>query len=193
MRMSFLSLLCAGSIQAAVSQFEVALWPGEGRPVFEAVATELVLRELPSLDAKVVERLRIVRGKPVEFGETVYRTVTPGHLRALTQTRITGRRLGDTKRLSKDDYYGARFPRSEVVVDAGARVEYLQYRAEGTCFVRVKGEVIDAEACPAQDAHAFAVESKPTLEWWIEVVVDRKRRGWLLVNPSTVKQVRRAF
>ena len=120
-------------------------------------------------------------------------TVTPGQLRALAQTRITGRRLGDIKRLSKDEYYRGRFPRTEVVVDAGERVEYLQDRAEGTCFVRVEGTVIDAEACPAEDAQAFAVESKPALEWWIDVVVDGKRRGWLLVGSSTVKHVRRTF
>jgi hypothetical protein len=191
--MTYLSLLYVASMQVAASQFEVALWPGEGRPVFEAVATEVVLRELPSPDAKVVERLRIARGKPVEFGETVHRTLASGYLRALRQTRIRGRRLGDIKRLSKDDYYSGKFPRTEVVVEAGARVEYLQYRAEGTCFVRIEGEVVDAEACPAEDAHAFALESKPALEWWIEVVVDGKPRGWLLVDSSTVKQVRRTF
>jgi hypothetical protein len=31
------------------------------------------------------------------------------------------------------------------------------------------------------------------LEWWIEVVADGKPRGWLQVEPSTVKHVRRAF
>jgi hypothetical protein len=75
----------------------------------------------------------------------------------------------------------------------GDRVEFLQYRAEVTCFVRVDGAVIDAERCPATDARFFAVESKPVLEWWIEVVADGKPRGWLQVEPSTVKHVRRAF
>lgn len=174
-------------------QFEVGLWPGEGRPVFEAVATELAVRGQPSQGAGVVEHLRVTKGQEVEFGQTVHRTVTPGRLRALTKARIRGRRLGAIAQLSRDEYYAGDFPRAELVVNAGDLVEYLQYRAEGTCFVRIQGTVIDAEACPAQDARTFCVESKPELEWWIQVLVDGKPRGWLLVDSSSVKEVRRTF
>lgn len=188
---SFLSLLLAGTVQVPAAQFEIALWPGEGRPVFRSVATELVLREHPSSDAKVVDRVRIGRDKPVPFEATVYRTVKPGRLRALKQTQITGRRMGGIVRLSRDDYYSGKFPKGVVIVPAGEAIDFLQHRAEGTCFVRVREEVLDAERCPADDAAAFAVESKPELEWWIEVAFNGSRRGWLFVHPSVVRQVRR--
>lgn len=185
--------LASATAQGPAAPFEVGLWPGEGRPVFEAVATELPLREQPSATVPIVERLRVTKGHKVEFGQTVYRTLTPGRLRVLTETRLLGRRLGTLSRLSKDDYYSGKFSRGELVVRAGEVVEYLQYRAEGTCFIRVDGAVLDAEACPAQNAQAFAVESKPELEWWIEVLAGGKPSGWLMVDAATVKEVRRTF
>jgi hypothetical protein len=133
------------------------------------------------------------KGERVEFGQTVYRTMRPGRLRALAQAQIRGRRLGAIAQLSREDYYSGKFPTVVLAVSTGEVVEYLQYRAEGTCFVRVRGDVIDADPCPAQGAESFVVEAKPEVEWWIQMLVSRRPKGWLLVDGTNVKEVGRTF
>ena len=163
-------------MQAGGVAFESDLWPEEGIPVFEAVATQLSLHELPSASSKVIRRLTVKAKQRLVFDETRYRTMTPGRLTALVSATIKGRMLGDVTRLSKADYYSDTFPEASVDVSAGDIVEYLQYRAEGTCFVRVAGKTIDAAPCPTH-TKAFRLDVKPSLEWWVHTtvrVIDRK-------------------
>lgn len=193
--MGLLSLLVAVALfaQATNSVFEIELWPGEGRPRFEAVAGELAIREAPTLSAKVARRLRVTNGQQVAFDETLYRTIESGHLEVVAGINISGRFLGITRLLTRDAYYKGRFPQRAVALNEGDVVEYLQYRAEGTCFVRVADQVIDASPCPAEDARAFRVMSQPKTEWWIRLVLDRVPLGWVVVDGTTVKESGRSF
>ena len=72
-------------------------------------------------------------------------------------------------------------------------IEYLQYRAEGTCFVRIGDRVVDADPCPAQNHQAFRMLNKPKTEWWIRVVVGRVPVGWVIVDGKAIKQSGRTF
>jgi hypothetical protein len=193
--LGLLSLLVAVALfaQTTNSVFEIELWPGEGRPRFEAVAGELAIREAPSLSAKVVRRLPVTKGQQVAFDETLYRTIEAGHLEAVAVVNISGRVLGTTRLVTRDAYYKGQFPERAVTVKAGDVVEYLQYRAEGTCFVRVADQVIDADPCPAEDARAFRVMSQAKTEWWIRLVSDRVPLGWVVVDGTTVKESGRSF
>ena len=176
---------------APETTFEVDLWPEEGRPVFEAVAPRLRLYEQPSQSSRLVDTARVGRGQRLSFDETRYRTIKPGQLLVLTSTTITGRTVGDVARVSRSDYYSNKFAPVRVAVRAGDRIEYLQYRAEGTCFVRAEGSVIDAAPCPTEQPTQFRLEAKPVTEWWIHLVADGKTRGWLLVTDATAKVVAR--
>jgi hypothetical protein len=171
--------------------FEVDLWPEEGRPVFAAAAERLRLHEHPSKSSRVVETLSVRPKQRLTFGDTRFRTMKAGRFLVLTSTTITGRTLGDLRRLSKPDYYSGKFGHARVAVKAGERIEYLQYRAEGTCFVRIGGSVVDAALCPTEKPTEFRLEAKPVTEWWIHVLVDGKARGWLIVSDATVKVVAR--
>jgi len=126
--------------QAPSGAFEIELWPGEGRPQFQAVANELAIHATPSSSAKIVRRLGVAPGQDIAFDETRYRTTESGQLLVLAATHITGRVLGPTRSLTRDAYYSGEFPRQAVACRQGDVVEYLQYRAEGTCFVRVGGQ-----------------------------------------------------
>ena len=75
-------------------------------------------------------------------------------------------------------------------VSAGDTFDYLQYRSEGTCFVRVAGKTMDAELCPTERKE-FRLDARPTTEWWIHLTVNGKPAGWLLVTDATVKDVGR--
>lgn len=190
----FFALVIAtmGSLQPAPGDvFEIDLWPGEGLPVFEAVATRIELRELPSASSRIVQTLVVRPGQRLVFDDTRYRTTKPGRFIALTPTRVTGRTLGDVSRLSRSDYYSGKFAPAGVDITAGDRIAYLQYRAEGTCFVRIANAVIDTKPCPTEMKREFTLEAEPITEWWIHIIVDGEAAGWLLVIDSTAKVVRR--
>ena len=188
-----LALLIAVTFSQSVSgaTFEVDLWPGEGCPVFEAVAHQLRLHEFPSESSKVVETVRVVPRQRLAFDNTRYRTMKAGRFLVLVSTGITGRRLGDVNRLFRSDYYSGKVGPASVAVMAGESIEYLQYRAEGTCFVRIADSVIDADPCPTQKEGEFRLEVRPTVEWWIHIIVDGKPRGWLLVTDAAARVVDR--
>ena len=173
--------------------FEIELWPGEGRPQFQAVANDLAIHETASSSARIVRRLSVTPGQNIAFDETRYRTTESGHLQVLAATHITGRVLGSISSLSRDAYYRGRYPRQAVACKQGDVIEYLQDRAEGTCFIRVGDQVVDADPCPAQDDGTFRLATKPKTEWWIRVVLDRVPVGWVMVDGKGVKQNGRTF
>ncbi len=172
--------------------FEVDLWPGEGRPVFVASAARLQLREAPSESARVVVTWTGQPGQVLAFGDTRFRTTSVGRFIVLSPTTLTGRLMGNTKQLSRADYYSARFGPARLNLAAGDVVDYLQYRAEGTCFVRVADAAIDADPCPNQQPKVYRLETEPKTEWWIHVVHE-EARGWLLVTDTNVRVQRREF
>lgn len=193
--MRFLSLLAALAVsaQAPSGVFEIELWPGEGRPQFQAVANQLVIREMPSMSAKIVRRLGVTRGQQIAFDDTRYRTTESGHLQVLAAANVTGRVLGTIRRLTRDAYYRGQFTWQAVALKKGDVVEYLQDRAEGTCFVQIVHQVIDADPCPAQDDRTFRAITQPKTEWWIRVVLDRVPVGWVMVDERAVEQSGRSF
>jgi len=186
----FITILFAAFVQAAMPIFEVELWPEEGRPIFQAVASRVRLHEHPSSSSKIISVATLSPRQRLSFDDTRYRTIKAGRLRVVAPTQVRGRALGAITYLSKADYYSAKFERSTFQVRAGTMVEYLQYRAEGTCFVRLGANVIDADPCPAGEA-AFKVESEPRTEWWIHVLLSTDTTGWVLVNHTTVKEIDR--
>jgi hypothetical protein len=140
-----------------------------------------------------MQPVRVIKGQPIEFGKTLFRTTRAGRLRALAAATVTGRRLGPIVLLSRDDYYSGKYATVSLPVASGETIEYLQYRAEGTCFVRVRGDVINADHCPLEAAKSFVLEAEPETEWWIECAVNGKSQGWLLVDGKSVKEIGRTF
>lgn len=190
MTRALIAVLFAALVQGNTPIFEVDLWPEEGRPVFEAVAPRIRLHEHPWGSSKVIAVAALSPRQRLSFDDTRYRTIRSGQLRAVASTQVRGRVLGGVRHLSTSDYYLKKFASSTLEIRAGTMVEYLQYRAEGTCFVRLGAKVIDADPCPADEAD-FKVESQPRTEWWIHVVLSADTSGWLLVNDATVRVIER--
>lgn len=179
--------------QQAVAAFEVDLWPEEGRPVFAAKVTVLPLRHDPSSSAPLLAPLQVSQGQQIGFDSTRYRTVVPGRIAVIVQREVTGRALGRITRLTRRDYYSGRFPDSSVRVAPPDTIEYLQYRAEGNCFVRIAGQVIEARDCPAFDTTSFHLLNQPRTEWWVRVLANGRPAGWVLVSDSTIQVIDRRF
>jgi hypothetical protein len=180
-------------LQTSGFLFEVDLWPGEGRPIFEAASRSLELHELPLGSSKASRTVTVALKQRLSFDDTRYRTIESGRITVLAAASITGRTLGFVSRLSREDYYKGMYSQARRDVQPGLNVDYLQYRAEGTCFVRVSGAVIDADPCPINDKAMFRLETEPKTEWWIHVVLPDNSAGWLLVTDSKVKLVDREF
>ncbi len=172
--------------------FEVALWPGEGIPVIAAVRDELPLRRSPSLEAASAGSLCAAPGSRITYDSTRLQTILPATVRATDGAVVRGRFLGAVRLLSRERYYSDAFHDTAIAVAPAERFEYLQPRAEGSCFVSIDGSVGEANPCPTHDSASFAVSGEPELRWWIFVAGD-SASGWLLVSDSTVKVVRRAF
>lgn len=111
--------------------------------------------------------------------------LAPGELR--------GRDLGAISRLSRTDYYSNRFERTVVPVDSTTPVEYLQYRAEWTCFVRIGERVVNAENCHTSAREMFLLEREPVIRWWIRISGSEDGAGWLLVTDRAAREVARRF
>jgi len=187
------TLMSVAQDSAPAVQFEIDLWPGEGIPVIEAKRSVLRLRAAPDPASPVVDSITGRLGQRVAFDSTRFQTVRSGSLRLLTPMSITGRDLGATSHLSLDKYYHAADHEISISVAVPATIEFLQYRAEGTCFVRINQRVIDAEPCPGFGKESVEVVANPVTLWWIGVRGQRGSYGWLLVSDSTAQAVRREF
>jgi len=176
--------------------FEIALWPGEGRPRLVAGSTTLTPHAEPRADAPTGAPLRVEKGQVLEFGETLYRTTVAGRLMVLKDAVVTGRRLGSALRLSRDDYYSDRYPTASLPVRAGEVIDYLQPRAEGSCFVRLRGEIMEADPCPhlvVEPVERFALDMEPRTEWWVRLRINGRPGDWLLVDGKSVREGGRTF
>jgi hypothetical protein len=174
-----------------IPHFVSELWPEEGRPHFAVKHARTSLQTSPS-KAATGPNLILRPGTEIAFDSTRYVTLRPGTLVARDSAVLTGRNLGKITYLSVHDYYSAPQSTTTVPILRGDQIEYLQYRAEGTCFIRVGGDVIDVDDCPHGSEH-FQVLSEHILEWWIHVSMPNRMGGWLLVDSTNVALLKRTY
>jgi hypothetical protein len=172
--------------------FEVALWPGEGIPVIHSVRDSLVLSTAPREGAPAAGVLRAKPGEPLRFDSTRYQTVGAAFVRALRPVTVEGRDLGARRFLAREEYYSGAFPDTTMTVAPPDSIEFLQHRAEGSCFVRIRGHVVDADPCPVFLADAFTPAAPPRTDWWV-FVAGKAASGWLRLGDSTARVVDRRF
>jgi hypothetical protein len=175
-------------LQARSPVFETDLWPGEGVPQFEALSKELRLHERPLSSSRITSTLMVSPGQSVDYDDTLYRTVESGRIEVLESSEIEARLIGKVNRLTKSDYYSNKFKTVKRELQLKMIIEYIQYRAEGACFLGIDGQVLNM-FCPGDHDPKFQILSEPKTEWWIHVVLGTSS-GWIQVSDSTVKDVR---
>ncbi|HEY2381433.1 MAG TPA: hypothetical protein VGK48_09680 [Terriglobia bacterium] len=188
MNVIFSMLFLTVMLQARAPVFEIDLWPGEGVPRFEAVSKELMLHELPLTSSRIVSTVAVLPGQNVDFDDTLYRTVEAGRIEVLQPSEIDGRVIGKVNRLTRSDYNSNKFKTFKRELQPKMIIEYIQDRAEGTCFLGIDGEVLDT-LCPTDHDPKLHVLTEPKTEWWIHVVLGVSA-GWIQVSDSTVRDVR---
>jgi hypothetical protein len=168
--------------------FEIAILQGEGPHIFRARTNELPLRNTPSLTSPIGVKVKTSPGQQLTYDNELSRTTRVGHFKVLSGAQIEGRLFGPLSQLSRQDYYYGNFSRTNTAVAPGTTVEYLQYRAEGSCFIRIDGNAIEASPCPEIDMSKFKVEGEPQTEEWIHVKIGSSS-GWVLVSGDGSKLV----
>jgi hypothetical protein len=181
-------VLSLALLQSGVSTFETDMLPGEGPIEFGAAANELRLHELPSSTSRIIKTVKVSLRQHLPYTDTRYRTIQTGRIRVLAPSHVDGRMIGPVRRLSGEEYSSNKFRQVKIDVKPGTNIEYLQYRAEASCFVRIERNVINASPCPIYDESVFKVETQPKTERWIHVSISNST-GWLLVNDATAKEV----
>jgi hypothetical protein len=179
-----------GSDAGTTLTFEVELWPGEGIPVVTAVRDHLPLLRSPSPEAANAESLSVPIGTRIAYDSTRVQTIAPAMVRVTDSSVVRGRFFGAVHLLTRDRYYSDALRDTVIALAPSEHFEYLQPRAEGSCFVRIRGSVVEANPCPTHDSASFMVSGEPELRWWI-FVSGGAASGWLLVSDSTAKVVRR--
>ena len=185
MLMVLMLLGVASFVQA--DAFESGLWPGEGRPVFIA-RQNLALHEKPEKDSVMIEKVTIRKGQKIDFKETRYRTLKSGLITVTAPSTISVTSYGRLDFLSSDDYFNKGIEKS-IKLKSGDSLEYLQYRAEGECFIKMKGEVF-----ALQPDENIQISIEPQTEWWV-LAVDKQKKplGWVLIDKKTVEFAERQF
>ncbi len=185
--------LAVAASRPVPGSFETELFPGEGIPEFRAVkTTSLALRAEPLKSAAVVGRVKVKSGERVEYDRVRHRVITPGQIEIVGPVTIKGRVLGPISFLSKDSYYSGSYPTATFKLTAGRVIEYLQYRAEGTDFLRIDGQVVDAYEYVGKP-ELWRTVRQPTTELWIHVLFHNRPAGWLLLQAEQVKEAARHF
>ncbi len=101
-----------------------------------------------------------------------------------------GRSFGNIPYLSHRMYYSDKISSKDFTFIPGDIFEYLQNRAEGSCLIRFKNEIIAIEYCPWFDSENkdFVILSEPINEWWIRITKNQKPLGWFLINEKLVEE-----
>lgn len=172
--------------------FEIGLWMGEGIPVIEAARDSIPLRVAPRMDAPVSGTLTVGAGRTIEYDSTVVQTLTPAPLRATTATTIRGRNFGPVRGLTRDQYYSSMVRDTVIAIGPSTKIDYLQDRAEGSCFVRVEGIVLEVAVCPVHEPNAFHPTGAPSTVSWV-FARGGQSAGWLPLGDSTARITRRDF
>ena len=173
--------------------FTIDVSPGEGIPVMQAMRASLPLRLAPDLASPIVDVVGARVGERVPFDSTQFQTVAAGHMVVTDTLTLTGRNLGPVRHLSREQYYRSSRADTSITMPPNAQIEFLQHRAEGTCFVRLDGNVIDARRCPVLDTERVRIDREPVTRWWIGLRGQDDRFGWIVVSDTTIKSVRREF
>lgn len=167
--------------------FETDLWPGEGIPIIEAATDSLRLYASPRAGLAPVAVRATRPGERIRFDSTRY-VGLESIIFSATADSISGRHYGSTRYVRRDDYYGGgRDTTISAVAGAPMAPELLLYRAEGECFVRLRGLVLAAD-CPQNGVNPAALKTL----WWAWTS-GSSGAGWFLVSDSTARIVDRRF
>lgn len=192
--LGIVALTCSIS-SAEAADYEYDGWPGEGIPGFSVKSAPLKLNRTPSKESEVIS-------VPAEMGENILNAGYVKHSKLKSRFTydkskvITKKSVIWVARTTVTDFNCERTPvlaaaAQQPVIQAGEKIEMLQYRAEGYVLARYKGVVCEVFAADSP-AKFGGMDKDAEAEWWIRVVnPDNEVLGWLLVDESQINYLAR--
>ena len=171
---------CFAATAPCSGTFEIGITPGEGRPKYEVLQNIIEIRKDPSSLSPLIDRVDVEKHTEFEFEDIRFRTTNPSKTKLKANTTLAARSFGCIKYLSRDNYYSGG-ENIELEISANQEIEYLQYRAEGACFIRVGGSVFEANTCPVTGVE------EPKTELWIKTTIHGVK-GWVLIDNISAKE-----
>ena len=169
--------------------FETSLGPFESRKRFRSPSDSLRLHSAPSIHSWVIKNLKVISGAEIAYDQKRFRTLATGLFVAENSGSIRGTYYGVISYLSVEDYNRFRGARKDFEYAQKDTIEYLQYRAEGTGFIRLDNHVISVDLTSQNAANLLQVRD-PVVEFWIRVIdKDSKPIGWYLTHDEFVTKV----
>ena len=194
--------------------FEAELWGHEGLPFFATVAAVVPIYAQPNFESEITDSLpypvgtpieidwawwltslgmpdndrtvRATKSRPLKFTGFLTRTTKPGSIEILKEMTLgVGSYGSDTYLSRKDLHWSVRLKRSELSLEPGTILEYLQYRAEGSRFVLINDQVI---GMTLDDARQFRVIEQPELVLWLKIAEMGNPIGWVPVATGLVER-----
>lgn len=174
--------------------FESELWPGEGVPKFSAKSDYLLLYSLPDSHLSPARKWKVAPGTPLRYSATRLITRKAGIIEVIRASEIQARPLGEIKHLSGDRYYSGDAALRKLSLRRGERVQYLQYRAEGSCLIRRGKIVYELEECGFDQRGPLRLSVEPLVEWWVRLQRARESPGgWIQISEQAVNFLPREF
>lgn len=157
--------------------------PGE-HPFYARATVNVPLYSSPDRNSA-----RVI-GDEVHAGEVIgnrggirFRTVRSGELLIKNPLSLPGHNFGAIDVLALESPSTLK----TYSFEPGRVLEYLRYRGEGFCLVRIDGEVVEIPEPPAKSAE---LRKKPETELWIGVLgAFESGRGWALFDDSSFSRI----
>src|SRR5207247_2575923 len=99
-----------------------------------------------------------------------YRTIRSGTATARSAGSLHGRSFGSVSYISRGMYYETYAEYRDYPFQSGDVIEYLQYRAEGSGFVRLKDDVLEVHLPWTEKDCPLQLTADPVCESWLQLV-----------------------
>lgn len=167
--------------------FSVGLWPNEGKPALSSLGKPIPVFKMPSSKSAKIGDLTLKKAHTINFSDAVTITLKPGLIMFNKGSELKGTDYGKVTALTKDEYYDRGTPFNGKIA-SDETLDYLQYRAEGSFFIRRNGKVLALESGPEP-------LSKPMTEWWVRLKLTKNKldSGWIKIQSDMVQDRRQSI
>lgn len=175
MKSVFIAAMLAVAMPATAAEFQSEIPPGEG-PLTLVAKTDAPLFVRPDKRSEKVAGDEVKKGEMLGRGRHLYRTLKPGRITVTSPFQVKAHSYGAINLLTRMSSSTLK----TFSFEPGDLIEYLQYRSEGFCILRIGNEVIEA---PEPDPRRTTRKTKPVNEWWVLALGSfEAERGWALVD-----------
>jgi len=173
--------------------FVAELWLEEGIPKYIANTRRMSIYEKPDLNSPY-EDIQVDLDESINFDSFILKVVNPGILYVTKDLTLNCINYGAISKLTKQSYYSDGI-KDSIFLKVGDKMEYLTYRAEGTCLFRYKHKVYESEIDLKDFDTYISLTSPPVIHQWVGITNNKynKTMGWVKYNSNIIIEKNRIY